>query len=468
MESRDLKKYRLPDRPGVYFFKRQRKILYIGKATSLKDRVKSYFAGDLGETRGPKITQMLALAKKIDWQETDSVLEALLLETELIKKHQPPYNTREKDDKSYWYVIITDEDFPRILPIRGRELENSKNPYFAKSNFEFGPFPYGAEMKEALKIIRKIFPYRDKCEPCKLREERPRAHLRSHLSPFCKACFNRQIGLCPGVCTGEISKTDYQKIVRNIKLFFEGKKKEVLKNLEREMKILAKEQEFEKASKTRDQIFALNHIRDVSLLKKKGRAERGESSSEPEVSPRGARSIRIEAYDIAHLSGKNTTGAMVVWQNGEMDKNEYRKFKLKGSKANQPDDSANLREILERRFNHPEWSLPDIIVVDGNQVQRDVVEEVLRSRIWLREKRLLKTGPGDVRNATSSAPEVVFRTEPEQIKAIAVTKDDRHKASNLIGDSAIIRDYHRPIIEANAEAHRFALAYHRKLRRRLV
>lgn len=418
MDQQYLKKNPLPDQPGVYFFKKDREILYIGKATALKDRVRSYFVGDLGETRGPKLERMLELANKIEWQETDSVLEALLLESELIKKYQPKYNSREKDDKSYWYVVMTDEDYPRILSIRGHELESiKKSGQHHQNNFilrgwisqKFGPFPYGAEIKEALRIIRKIFPYRDKCLPCETSAKQ---------GGRCRPCFNHQIGLCPGICTGEIAKADYRKIVHNIKLLFSGKKQQIIKNLEREMKNFAQKQEFEKASKTRDQIFALQHIRDVSLLKDK----------------REKSGMRIEAYDIAHLSGKNTVGSMVVWQDSEMQRSEYKKFRLKGAKAKQPDDPANLREILERRFNHPEWPLPDIIVVDGNQIQTEVVREVVKNRI----------------------------------KIIAVTKDTKHKAAKLLGDSAIIRDYRRAIIETNAEAHRFALSYHRKLRRRLV
>jgi excinuclease ABC subunit C len=330
----------------------------------------------------------------VEWQETDSVLEALLLETELIKKYQPKYNSREKDDKSYWYVIITDEDFPRVLPVRGRELLSK-----SQKGDIFGPFPYASEIKEALKIIRKIFPYRDNCIP-----------------NSGKKCFNNQIGLCPGVFTGEISKTNYHKIVRNIKLLFGGKKQEILKNLEKEMKSLAKKQEFEKAGKVRDQIFALNHIRDVSLLKNK--KEKG--------------GIRIEAYDIAHLGGKKTVGAMTVWQNGELDKSEYKKFELRGEKALQADDLANLREILERRLNHPEWPWPDIIVVDGNQVQVRVAREVF-----------------------------------PDVQIVGVVKDAKHKAGRIIGDQQIIHDYYRTIIEINAEAHRFALSYHRKKMRQI-
>lgn len=452
MNRQELSKFNLPDKPGVYKFLQGKQLLYIGKATSLKDRVRSYFNGDIGDQRGPKIEQMLVLANKVEWQETDSVLEALLLETELIKKNQPKYNSREKDDKSYWYVIITDGDFPRVLPTRGRELDCAKSNLAQSSKlgikYQFGPFPYGAEIKEALKIIRKIFPYRDKCVPCTSRgTDRGATSSESEVVPcvVCKPCFNRQIGLCPGVCTGEISKLEYKKIIQNIKLLFGGKKKEIIKNLEREMKILAKKQEFEKAGQVRNQIFALQHIRDVSLLKSKG--VRGETSGRPlEDSPRTQ--IRIEAYDIAHLSGKATVGAMVVWQNGELQKGEYKKFKLKGNKSEQANDPANLREILERRFNHPEWPLPDIIVVDGNEVQRKVAEGVTRNAVG---------------NATSSEPEVVFRTAPT---IIAVTKDDRHKALKLIGDSAIIKDYHRAIVEVNAEAHRFAISYHRLLMRK--
>jgi excinuclease UvrABC nuclease subunit len=267
---------------------------------------------------------------------------------------------------------------------------------------------------------------------------------------------------------GKISQTEYQKTIKNIKLLFAGKKQKIIQNLEREMKSFAKKQEFEKAGKVRNQIFALNHIRDVALLKgTRGltseqpleerprvqiRAGRGESSSEPEVSPRGAR-IRIEAYDIAHLSGQKTVGAMAVWQDGELDSSEYRLFELKGAKSRQADDPANLQEILERRFNHPEWPWPDLIVVDGNQVQINVAEKVLGARGLLTV----------VRSRFSSEPEMRLRTT-----VVAVTKDVKHKASKILGDSRIIHDYHHAIVEVNAEAHRLALSYHRKKMRQIV
>ncbi len=250
MNSQTFKKLHLPSEPGVYVFKYHKQILYIGKATSLYERVRSYFANDLLATRSPLIADMVFKANKIDFIKTDSVLEALILEAELIKKHQPKYNTKEKDDKSYNYVIITKEDFPRVLIERGRNLEKIG----LKIQATFGPFTNGTQLKEALKIIRKIFPYRD---TCKLNQDRP--------------CFNYGIGLCPGTCIGAISKTEYTKTIKNIKLFFSGKKKNILKNLEKEMSDFAKKQEFEKADKIKRMIFALNHIQDIALLKRQNR-----------------------------------------------------------------------------------------------------------------------------------------------------------------------------------------------------
>ena len=273
IKSQDLKKYHLPDAPGVYFFKVGNQILYIGKATSLKDRVKSYFSADLISTRGPLLVDLIFRATKIDFIKTDSVLEALILESELIKKHQPKYNTKEKDNKSFNYVVITKENFPRVLIVRGRNLcktqkkaqaqvlgfppllRNKCRPDHSPDQFPgslgsiFGPFPNSTQLREALKIIRKVFPFRDKCLPNQN-----------------KACFNYQIGLCPGICIGRVSQGEYGKTIKNIKLFFEGKKKIILKNLEREMCVLAKNHEFEKAGEIKKTIFALNHIQDVAII----------------------------------------------------------------------------------------------------------------------------------------------------------------------------------------------------------
>src|SRR3972149_8641027 len=173
MNRQDIKFNRLPDGPGVYMFKKGRQILYVGKATSLKDRVKSYFGDDLIATRGPMLVDMVTKAKKVDFIETDSVLEALILEANLIKKYQPIYNTKEKSDKSFNYVGITSEPYPKVIIVRGKDLlqkqanfsrftllgvpsgtHTTKNLPVSFVNI-YGPFPNGSQLKEALKIIRR-------------------------------------------------------------------------------------------------------------------------------------------------------------------------------------------------------------------------------------------------------------------------------------------------------------------------
>ena len=415
----------LPDTPGVYFFLSPGKeILYIGKATSLRDRVRSYYSTDIHVTRGPKIATMLAKATSIAYQSTDSVLEALLLESELIKVHAPIYNTDLKDNKSFNFVIITDEDFPRVLTIRGRELAEGKAP--GKVLHLFGPFPNGLQLRAALKIIRHIFPFRDTCVPYKEQSVKEngspaRNVSQAKRSDSGRAWFNRQIGLCPGVCTGEITHREYAAIMRNIVQFFEGKKGMILRRLEREMRAWAKKLEFEKANEVKKTLFALRHIEDVALIK-----EQGTMNNE-----QGTKTIRIEAYDVAHLAGGSAVGVMTVVENGIVEKNAYRKFRLR--KEYQGNDLSALEEILRRRLSHPEWPLPDILAVDGALLQYGVAERILA------EQKLI-------------------------IPIVGIVKNDRHKPDHIIGDAGIIQRYTKEILLANAEAHRFAITYHRKRR----
>lgn len=392
---------KLPDHPGVYIFRgTKRAILYVGKATSLRTRVQSYFRRDLIATRGPIIVGMVEAAQSIDFIETDSVLEALILEAHLIKKYLPPYNTKEKDNKSFNFVVITKEDYPRVITMRSRELESSS----LKVKYSFGPFPQGTVLRDALKIVRKIFPFRDKCVPGKG-----------------VPCFNAQIGLCPGVCAGIITKNEYAKTIARIKLFFEGKKNILIRNLERDMKTAAREQKFEEASRIKKMLFALTHIHDVALLK---------TSFEQKLS--STESVRIEAYDVAHISGTNTVGVMTVVENEQVQKSQYRKFKIKTSKN---DDNASLREMLSRRFGHPEWPMPKIIVVDGSTAQVNTAQKALSE--W-----------------------------GLQIPVLGVVKDEHHRPKNILGKKDLVEKYGNAILLANSEAHRFAIAYHRDLRGR--
>ncbi len=398
---------KLPDEPGVYFFLgKNKKLLYIGKATSLRDRVRSYFAKDLIDTRGPLLVEMLDKAISIDFRQTDSVLEALLLEASLIRTHKPDYNTDLKDDKSFNHVVITKEEYPRVLVIRGKNLEVECPPHLRA--YTFGPFPYGLQITQALKLIRKIFPYRTKCIP-----------------NSAKRCFDAQIGLCPGVCSGEIGKAEYRRLVRHIVLLFQGKKKMLVRSIERQMQAAAQDERFEEAARLRGQLFGLTHIQDVSLIKNDFR-------------PYGAaaQGSRIEAYDIAHLAGSGHVGVMTVVEGGLANKMEYRKFNIK--EATGGDDPGSLKEVLSRRLGHPEWPMPKLIVVDGHTAQMNAAKRVLDSY-------------------------------GIKIPVVGVVKDEKHRPRSIAGDRDTIKDRERDILLANAEAHRFAVTFNRKkMRKKLL
>ena len=400
-----MKKVSLPDAPGVYFFLGARKrILYIGKATSLRNRVRSYFAADILEKRSKLIEKMVVEAQNIEWTVTDSVLEALILETNLIRTHKPLYNTRSKDDKSYNHLIITNEEWPRVLVVRGKDLTERYTDEEIK--YHFGPFPSGQLFREALKIVRRLFQFYDSAQP-----------VGSERTKLAKGRFdfNRQIGLYPS----EQSRATYSRTIRHIKLFFEGKKHQIIKELEREMMRLAKEEKFEEAAVIKKRIFALTHIQDIALIKDESRVYLDD------------RKLRIEAYDIAHLQGSDMVGVMTVVEGGEPAKGEYRKFKIKTlSGANDP---AALREVLTRRLKHPEWPLPQVIVVDGAVAQKNAAE------------RTVKEG-GLV------------------IPVVTVVKDDRHRPTRLIGSKTLLEQHKNAILLANEESHRFAIGYHREKR----
>lgn len=400
-----IKKKKLPDSPGVYFFLGAKKeILYIGKATSLKNRVESYFSKDISVKRSKLIEQMVAEAKNVDITKTESVLEALILESNLIRTHKPKYNSISKDDKSYNHLVITNEEYPRVLVVRGKDL-NSK---FADKEilYHFGPFTSGKLFKEALKIVRKLFKFYD-----------TKIQIGKESSKMARGVidFNKQIGLYPS----ENNKVQYAKTIRYVRLFFEGKKKLIITELQKEMMSLARKELFEEADILKRKIFALQHIQDVALIKDESRHYTDH------------RRIRIEAYDIAHMGGKDMVGVMTVVEGGHTVPYEYRKFKIKGFDGS--NDTGALKEVLTRRFAHSEWQFPQIVVVDGSTAQKNAAEFVLKKAGIL-------------------------------IPVVAVVKDDRHKPIRLIAAKKLLEMYQNDILLANAESHRFALSYHQKKR----
>jgi excinuclease ABC subunit C len=270
----------------------------------------------------------------------------------------------------------------------------------------YGPFTSGKLLKEALRIIRKIFQFYD--------TRLPVGQAKSKMERG-KITFNRQIGIYPT----EEQKTEYQKTIHYLELLFEGKKNTILRELERDMKVYAKKRLFEEAQECKRKIFALTHIQDVALIKEQSRVYRDENS------------MRIEAYDVAHLGGDHMVGVMTVVEGGDTQKSEYRKFKITTVRSS--NDPAALAELLERRLGHAEWPMPQCIVVDGGIAQKRRAESVLH-----------KNGV--------------------HIPVVAVVKDEYHRPKRSLGPQSLVHTSERDIVLANAEAHRFSIGYHRSLR----
>ncbi|MFA4942305.1 MAG: GIY-YIG nuclease family protein [Patescibacteria group bacterium] len=314
---------KLPKQPGVYFWlDKSGEVLYVGRATSLYARVNQYFQKNIDS----RIFEMVSLASDIKYKVCDSLLEAIILEAHYIKKYWPKYNVKDKDDRSFIYIVIPKKEvYPKPIIIRGQELKK----FPPARAYVFGPYQSFSLIQNALKIIRRIFPYGN-CRP-----------------QSGKACFDYQIGLCPGACIDAISPRDYQSNIKNIILLLQGDKKRLLHKLMKE---------------NPSKIKSLQHIQDVSLLTREDNLE------SPKIN-------RIEGYDISHLNGKESYGSMVVFSDGEIDKKEYRLFKIK--EAPPGDDERALVEMLLRRFAHSDWLMPDIILIDGGKPQVDFVSKVL-------------------------------------------------------------------------------------------
>ncbi len=401
----------LPKTPGVYLFRgTHRKILYVGKATSLRDRVRSYFSGQEEKSRGVRMQHLIEDVHNIEIIETDSVLEALILEAELIKKYQPKYNIDGKDDKSFSYFVITKEDFPRVLILHKTDFEKKKYRSFLYAKGKtFGPYTSAYHMRAALKIIRRIFPF----------------HNRSEKNE--KGCLSYQIGLCPGPYDGAITPVAYRRNMRNISLFLSGHKKALVKKLEIEMRRAAKKEDFEVAQQLKQQIFALTHINDVAFLSR-------EVSSDTH---------RIEAYDISHIGGDYMVASMIVFRGDTPDQSAYRKFKIKAVEG--VNDLAAMREVLARRLRHlDDWGVPDAIVIDGGAVHLAMTEKLFEDF--------------DIKNSLG-----------KNVGVLAVAKGPTRKkvdvyASTLFPPRKTLIENKDLLETLREEAHRFAITYHKSLR----
>lgn len=403
---------RLPDSPGIYIYSDQNdKIIYVGKSISIKKRVASYFHDKFPEGKTKLMVQKIA---KIEHIKVFSEFEALLLESELIRTHQPFFNSTQKDDKSPIYIKISNDPVPQISTTR---KEKPKRGVFTK-----GPFQSAKTTKEVLRMIRRIFPY---CH---------------HKNPK-KPCLFVHLGLCPYPYKDEESQNDYLQTIGQIKKLLSGKSKSLIRDLTQKMHALAASQKYEEANEVKKQIEKLRYITttyhtpqeflqtptlvdDLKAQKLKSLKEALELAKIPK---------RIECYDIANISGQFATGSMVVFTNGAPDKKEYRRFKIKF--LHTPNDYEMIREVIARRIKN-DWPKPDLVIIDGGRGQLNAALSVIDKYKY----------PARVISLAKRLEEIYT---PDKVLPIRLPKESpgRQLAQSL-------RD----------EAHRFANAYHKLLR----
>lgn len=418
----------LPLSPGVYkFLDEKNKILYIGKAINLRNRVKSYFSDNLYDR--PRIKQMLHLIDNVEIIETNNEIESLVLESALIKKYKPHYNSDKKDDKSYaWIYISTKDEFPTVKIVR--KINNSE----LKRGELFGPYPNSSSTKRIFTYLRKIYPF------CTCKKENS------------KECLYFHLGLCPGPHQGHISRDEYRKNINEIIKFLKGRKRGQIKHLEEQMRSYSEKKEYEKAGQLRDKIEDLKYLGEKIdftyddtetsyTQRRKDLLKRNFSDLRTEL---GIKTLkRIECYDISNIQGKEAYGSMVVAEDGEIQREEYRIFKIR--KMDKPDDPGMMKQVLKRRFDTKNIkkykSLPSLILIDGGKSQLSVVKEVIQNDIPIigisKGKRMKRKGL-------------------KLLDEFWLLVDDYVKKVDIENKSILI--------DLRDEAHRFAILHHRRAR----
>jgi len=424
----------LPQRPGVYlYYNKDRKIIYVGKAKNLKNRVLSYFVPTY---KGPKTEALVANIFDMETIVVRSELEAFLLESELIKRYKPKYNIDLKDDKSYAYIVIQDY----TLEIEGvkytlSRIYSTRTKKLKRATY-YGPFPAdGLTMKRALKALRRVFPY---CEYYG-------SSLKQHVQRG-RACLYHHIGLCPGTCLGVENFAKQQHNMKELRFFLEKGYTKTIEDLQLKMKQLSDSLQFEEALEIRkllDKIFVLetteilpeqyvqnpNLVEDLYLKRQQDLQELFGLDHVPD---------RIECYDISNIMGDWATGSMVVSEGGRLEKSQYRRFRIKYTKG--ISDFGMMTEIMKRRIKH-DWKKPDIFLIDGGKGQ---VSVVLQS---------IKDTPFEVIPIVG-----IFKPNDFFMRKI----NDKWRVIKALKSNG----GYQHLRELRDEAHRFAKGYHKVLRNR--
>lgn len=411
----------MPSDPGIYLFLgRKGNVLYVGKAKNLKKRVSNYFVNTARLLEKTKL--LVYQADRIRTIKTSSEIEAFLLEASCIKKYQPKFNIKLADGKEYPLIRITIKDkYPKVLV--ARKTDDKKSLYF-------GPYPQAKSMRLVLKTIRKIFPFQS---------------VPNHGKGIC-LYHHLELCPCPAVFHSADLKKEYKKNIRHLAAFLNGKTKKVLSDLKKERDVFSKKEEFEKANLIQQKITAIELIitsyslrfdQDINPNMKEDLAKLALKSLKEILLLNNIRVTsleRIECYDISNISGKNATGSMVVFTNGQKDASSYRKFKIKNNHV-LPDDFAMMEEVLSRRLKHQEWTFPDLFIVDGGKGQvSSALKALSENNIKIPVVGLAKKEETII---TSDFREIVLLKDSQALKLVMAIRD---------------------------EAHRFAITYHKKLR----
>jgi len=402
---------KLPDTPGVYeFLDSKGRIIYVGKARRLKRRVATYFR--TGRARDNRLESLVNEICDIRVIKASSEAEALIYEAGLIKDHAPKFNIELKDDKSYPFLKLTvSEKYPRLFMTRRRD--------HGDGSLYYGPYVNVKLLKEALSFMKKVFP------------------LRSCRRIPGSVCLEYHIGQCAGPCEGRVREAEYADTVGQLKKFLEGKKDDVIRTLEKRMKKYSRDREYEKAMAAKKRIEALTAVQqlhDRSRYPIYGELDELQNALKLKCLP-----VVIECFDISDISGQQPVGSMVRFVAGTPRKGEYRKFRIKSVKG--IDDCAMIGEVVRRRYSRllrKTEMLPDLVLVDGG-----------KGHMSEAEKELKVLGLGEIPVAAIAKRYnhlyCASRAQPVRLSP----------GSRLLLLIQRVRD----------EAHRFAITYHRKLRR---
>ncbi len=409
----------LPAAPGVYFHRNsQGEIIYVGKAAVLKNRVRSYFNNS---PKDPKTTALVEGINDTEWIVVDTEMDALFLESEMIKRYMPKWNILLRDDKTVSYVrITTNEKIP--------DVSTTRNPLDDGAKY-IGPFYGKNAIERSLRILRKIFPF--------------------YTKPYNgQKNLDTDLNLSPGIEVGKMTEKEYRLILYKLISYLEGKRSKLLKEIEKSMYEASASNNYELAAKYRNELLGLKGLQNKIIFSDKefldissDRALRQlQNLLHLDQPPR-----RIEGYDISHQSGTNVAGSMVVFINGVAARDQYRKFKLHEQRN---DDPASLKEVLERRLKYLDsWGRPDLVILDGGELQIKAVANLLK-----KEKIPFLAHEKSGNHTNIIKTHQVFYSDGDTYKSIIAHDEDFVKLMTRIDD----------------EAHRFAITYHNHLKRKTM